>query len=315
MNANDPPDADLPELPLAAWEDAKRTLHLYAQIVGKVRMALHPKLNHWGHVTLYLSPRGLTTGTIPTSAGPIDLEFDLVEHHLRLRSRDACKAVSLYDGFSVAAFHEALLGSLRQLGVGVRILAKPYDPARVGSDLPFAEDRTHARYDPVYVHRFWRVLGWTDGVFKEFRGRFHGKSTPVQFFWHSLDLAHTRFSGRAAPLESGSPSDREAYSHEAISFGFWAGDDQVRAPAFYSYTYPEPDGLRDAPLLPEAASWTPEGSAMALLMYDDLRRLADPRSALLDFLESAYLAGARRAGWDTEALKHAYVDYPPLELP
>ncbi len=282
------PGLDLPDLPLPAWEDAKRTLHLYLQIVGKIRMALHPKLNHWDHVTLYLSPRGLTTGAVPAGAGLVDIEFDFVDHNVVIRgSTGARKVISLYDGLSVASFYTSVLGSLRQLGVEVRILAKPYDPAKVGSDLPFRNDHTHTRYDPPFVNRFWQILVWVDAVFREFRGRFYGKSTPVHLFWHSLDLVHTRFSGRAAPLEGGSSSDREAYSHEVVSFGFWAGDDQVPAPAFYSYTYPEPGGLKEAPLLPEAAFWKGEGNSMALLMYDDLRELADPKGALLDFLESA----------------------------
>ncbi|ADI14940.1 DUF5996 family protein [Truepera radiovictrix] len=308
---------DLPPLPLAAWQDTKTTLHLYAQIVGKIRMALHPKLNHWWHVTLYLSPRGLTTHAIPTGDGLIELEFDLLDHNLMIRSSDGRhKVVALYDGLSVAQFYHSVLGSLAQLGVEVAILAKPYDPPRVGSDLPFKEDEVHARYDAAYVTRFWRILSWVHVILLEFKGRFYGKSTPVHLFWHSLDLAYTRFSGREAPMQGGSPSDREAYSHEVISFGFWAGDESVSAPTFYGYTYPEPNGLRGAPLLPKQARWVDAGGGvMALLDYDDVRRSEDPRQTLLSFLESTYLAGAKRAGWDVEAFNHDYVDYVPLELP
>lgn len=308
--------AHLPELSLAAWEDSKRTLHLYAQIIGKIRMALHPKLNHWWHVPLYVSPRGLTTQAIPAGVVLIDLEFDFIDHTLRIRSSDGRqKAISLYDGLSVGVFYQAVFESLKQLGVEVTILAKPYDPPRVGSNVPFAEDELHARYDAVYVARFWQILLWVHMVFTEFRGRFYGKSTPTHLFWHSLDLTYTRFSGRAAPMQGGSPSDREAYSHEVISFGFWAGDANVPAPTFYSYTYPEPDGLRDAPLLPVQARWLDTGgSSMALLDYDQVRVSKDPKGTLLDFLESAYLAGATGANWDLEVLRHAYADYLPLEL-
>lgn len=308
---------DLPELPLAAWEDTKRTLHLYTQIVGKVRMALHPKLNHWWHVPLYLSPRGLTTQAIPVENRLIELEFDFIDHSLLIRSSDGQqKALSLYDGLSVAAFYRAVSASLKQLGVEVPILAKPYDPPRVGSNLPFEDDELHRRYDALYVTRFWQLLVWVHTVFLEFKSRFYGKSTPVHLFWHSFDLTYTRFSGRAAPRQGGSPQDREAYSHEVISFGFWPGDDAVPTPTFYSYTYPEPDDLTTAPLLPEGARWSGAGGgAMALLDYDDLRQVDDPKGALLNFLESAYLAGAAHADWDVEALRHGYADYVPLELP
>lgn len=306
---------DLPEMPLSAWQDTKTTLHLYAQIVGKIRMALHPKLNHWWHVPLYLSPRGLTTQAIPTGDALIDLEFDLLEHTLLLRSSDGRqRVVGLHDGLSVGAFYRAVMEGLKQLGVNVTILAKPYDPARVGSDLPFAEDELHARYDALYVTRFWRILSWVHMVFAEFKGGFCGKGSPIHLFWHSFDLTYTRFSGLEAPMQGGSPSDREAYSHEVVSFGFWAGDANVPAPTFYSYTYPEPDGLRDALLLPEGARWVDTGgSAMALLDYDDVRRSENPKRALLAFLESAYSAGATGANWDIGALRHAYADRVPLE--
>ena len=296
----------LPELPLEAWQDTKTTLHLYAQVIGKVRLALHPKLNHWWHAPLYVSPRGLTTGAIPAGDGLIDLEFDFIDHLLRVRSSDGRQeSLSLYDGLSVGAFYEGVMDSLEQLGVKADILAKPYDPPRVGSDLPFAEDDLHARYDAPHVTRFWQLLIWVHTVFTEFKGRFVGKSTPVHLFWHSLDLTYTRFSGRPAPRESESPVEREAYSHELVSFGFWAGDDDVPAPTFYSYTYPEPDGLQDAPLQPEGARWQGAGGGhTALLDYDEVRRSKNPRETLLSFLDSAYQAGAGRANWDVRALEY-----------
>lgn len=292
-----------PPLPLASWEDAKRKLHLYLQIVGKVRLALQPKLNHWWHVTLYLSPRGLTTGAIPVAGELLELEFDFT-HHLLLVHSSAGPSwrLPLRDGLSVAEFYARVLEQLAALGVRPKLLARPYDPARVGSDLPFADDAQHTRYDAAAVTRFWQLLAWTHGVFSTFRGGFNGKSSPVHLFWHSLDLAHTRFSGRAAPRESGGPVDREAYSHELVSFGFWAGDASVPEPSFYSYTYPEPPGLRAAPLEPSGAHWS-EGTA--LFGYERLRNHADPAGALLDFLESAYQAGATRAGWDLEGFRTA----------
>jgi hypothetical protein len=308
----------LPELPLNAWQTSKTTLHLFTQVVGKIRLALHPKLNHWWHVPLYVSTRGLTTGSIPIS-GPggrlIELEFDLLDHNLNVRSSDGRhKAISLYDGLSVAVFYQAVLASLKQLGVKVSIVAEPYDPARAGSEIPFAEDTHNASYDTLYVNRFWRILCWVQGVFIEFQGRYCGKSSPVHLFWHSLDLTYTRFSGRRVQNEDARPMEREAYSHEVISFGFWPGDSSVTAPAFYSYTAPEPAGLADAPLAPTDAFWkVSEDSSMALLMYDDLRQLPNPKQALLDFLESAYLAGATKAGWDMAALRNEHVGFitPP----
>lgn len=295
----------LPELPLAAWHDTKTTLHLYTQIIGKIRLALHPKLNHWWHAPLYVSPRGLTTHAIPTGDVLIDLEFDFIDHSLKIRSSDGRQTVTnLADGLSVGAFYEGVMKNLEQLGVVVDILAEPYDPPRVGSDQPFAEDDLHARYDAEYVSRFWQILIWTHTVFTEFRGLFVGKNTPVHLFWHSLDLTYTRFSGRPAPRESESRVEREAYSHELVSFGFWAGDDDVPAPTFYSYTYPEPDGLQDAPLRPEGARWQgAEGGHTALLAYDEVRRSESPRETLLSFLDSAYRAGAIAANWDVEALE------------
>ena len=296
----------LPELPLDAWKPTKMTLHLYAQIVGKIRLALNPQKNHWWHVPLYVSPRGLTTRTMPAGSRRIEIEFDLVDHNLLLRSSSGqSKAVSLYHGLSVAQFYRATMSSLAQLGVDVSIIAHPYDPGRVGSDLAFARDEVHASYQVEYIERFRQILGWIDTVFEEFSVRFAGKSSPVHLFWHSFDLAYARFSGRAVPLDSGSIVDREAYSHELISFGFWAGDDNMPAPSFYSYTYPEPDGLAQEPLAPGSAFWAEtNGSHMALLPYHDLRGSRDPAGDLLRFLQSAYLAGASRAGWDIQALRY-----------
>jgi hypothetical protein len=296
----------LPELPLEDWRETKLTLNLYAQIVGKLRLALNHKSNHWWHVPLYVSARGLTTRSMPTNNGLLEMEFDFIDHNLFLRSsRGLTKAISLYDGLTVAQFYQATVASLGQMGVQAPILPRPYDAERVGSDIPFADDELHGRYQARYVHRFWQILTWADSVFAQFSGRFGGKHSPVHLFWHSFDLAYTRFSGREAPLEGGTVVDREAYSHEVVSFGFWAGDDNVPAPSFYSYAYPEPEGLANEPLAPDEAFWADAGgSHMALLDYDHVRQASDPRLTLLSFLESAYQAGASRANWDIDPLEH-----------
>ena len=301
MGRTDP----LPALPYEAWRDSKTALHLFAQIVGKVRMALHPKLNHWWHVTMYVSPRGLTTHTIPYRDKSFEMTFDFVDHQLVVTpSWDKVTSFSLI-GLSVAKFHQQLCDVLETLGIEVSILARPYAHAIT---MPFAEDTEHTYQDADAVQRYWRILTWVYGVFEGFRGEFAGKQTPVHLYWHSFDMAVTRFSGAAAPpYQNGLPSDPEAYSHEVISFGFWPGDDNVPAPAFYSYTYPEPPGLADEPLAPNTATWNVQGgNAMAILMYDDIREAPDPSQALREFMESAYRAGSSRASWEVDALRYAY---------
>ncbi len=290
-----------PPLPLEAWEDSKQTLHRFAQIVGKIRLAAMPHMNHWWQATLYVTTRGITTGPMPYSNLHFTIDFDLIDHRLLITTDTG--GVEAFDlpGLSVAAFYEQVFANLSKLGIDISILAKTYE-LKPAND--FATDRSHAAYDKAYINRYWRILVQIDSIFKEFSGRFTGKSSPVHLFWHSFDLAVTRFSGRRAPDHpEANRSTREAYSHEVISFGFWAGDDMTRFPAFYSYTAPEPDGLTDAPLQPKEAFWNtgPTGS-MALLKYDDLRTHDNPKAALLDFLESAYRAGATTAHWDTEAL-------------
>jgi hypothetical protein len=304
---NDRLGKDLPPLPLAEWRQSKETLHRFVQIVGKIRLAAAPFRNHWWHVTLYVTPRGLTTDLIPYGDGAFAIEFDFVEHRLTIVTSDGGReSIPLTDGLSVARFDEEVFARLAALGLDIAILGKPYEltPA-----IPFARDTTHASYDADAVHRWWRIMVWTDGVFQEFDSRFVGKTSPIHLFWHSLDLAVTRFSGRRAPvLPEADPVTREAYSHEVISFGFWAGDDRMTAPAFYSYTAPEPPALRDTPLRPEPAHWVDTGrGSLAILDYETLRHLDAPRLALLDFLESAYQAGAMTAGWDLAA----YAAVPP----
>lgn len=292
-----------PDIPLEAWRPTKNTLHLYCQIVGKIRLAMHPRLNHWWHVPLYVSPRGLTTRRIPYSGGSFEIEFDLIDHRLVISTSTGDREdFALFDGLSVADFYASIFANLKKLGIEPKIRPIPYEAP---STTPFPEDTENASYDKEYVRRFHQTLVAVDDVLEEFRGRFLGKSTPVHMFWHSFDVALTRFSGKRVPVREGANRvESEAYSHEVISFGFWFGDDRVPAPAFYAYVAPEPAGLADEPLVPSTANWAESnGAHLALLMLDDARNSVNPRATVLDFLESAYQAGARTAGWDTDELK------------
>jgi len=291
-----------PPLPLAEWQDTKTTLHLFTQIVGKVRLGLNPRMNHWWHVPLYVSARGLTTGAIPRRGRNFEMEFDFLAHDLVVRTSEGVVRQVPLPGQSVADFYGNLQTCLNDLDIKVRLLARPFDPERVQSDVPFAEDRTHATYDPEYVQRFWHILVGVESIFRVFRGRYLGKCSPIHFFWHSFDLAVTRFSGRAAAVaDDADPVTREAYSHEVISAGFWPGDNNVPEPAFYAYTAPEPAGLHGVRLLPAEACWQDaNGSSLALYRYEDFRNAADPAAALLDFLQSSYDAGAKLAGWPSD---------------
>jgi hypothetical protein len=295
--------APLPSLPLDEWEESKLTLHLFLQIVGKIRLALMPPQNHWWHVPLYVSSRGVTTRPIPVNGGAFEIALDLIDHKAGVTSTAGGSREFALPGQSVAEFYRQTFSALQALEIEAQIRPLPYD---LPFETPFSEDGAHSAYDPEYVHRFWQILVWTYGVMSQFAGRFVGKTTPVHLFWHSFDLALTRFSGRQGPkMEGGNQVAREAYSHEAISFGFWAGDDKLREPAFYSYTYPEPEGLTEQPLEPEQAWWqSQETGSLAVYRYHDALESADPGAALLAFLESAYQAGARQAGWDLEALTH-----------
>ena len=289
-----------PPLPLEEWRATKNTLHLYLQIVGKIRLALFPPMNHWWNVPLYVSTRGLTTRPIPYGFGNFEIEFDFVEHQLKIKTSDGeQKSFALADGLTVADFYRQVFESLTTLGIEAKIRAVPYEAP---SKTPFAGDKENKSYDKEYIERFRRILIGVDDILEEFRGRFTGKSTPVHLFWHSFDLALTRFSGKPAPVREGAGKvEREAYSQEVISFGFWAGDDNVSAPAFYSYTAPEPQNLTEEKLQPEAAFWgESNGAHLALLMYDEARKSDTPNETILEFLESAYQAGAKRAGWDAE---------------
>ncbi len=289
-----------PELPLAEWKDTYATLHMWTQIVGKVRLALSPHVNHWWEVPLYVSARGLTTSAIPHGGRVFEIEFDFLEHRVEIRtSGGTTKRVAMYPR-SVADFYREFMETLRAAGIEVKIWTTPVEVAEA---IPFERDEVHAAYDPEYANRFWRILVQADSVLKEFRGRFIGKASPVHFFWGSFDLAASRFSGRRAPERPGADATtREAYSHEVSSAGFWPGGGEVKGAAFYSYTAPEPAGFAESKALPEKAyyDW---GVREFLLPYDDVRGAESPREALLDFFQSTYEAGANLGGWDRASLE------------
>ncbi|MGA8865684.1 MAG: DUF5996 family protein [Candidatus Sulfotelmatobacter sp.] len=295
-----------PELPLQVWQDAYATLHMWTQMVGKVRLALSPRINHWWEVALYVNSRGLTTSAIPGSAaeqaGIFEIQFDFIDHKLIIQtSWGSAKTLALRPQ-TVASFYAEFMSALRSLGIDVKIWTMPVE---VPNPVRFESDTQHASYDPEYAHRFWRILVLCNIIFQEFRAGFIGKDSPVHFFWGSFDLAVTRFSGRRAPERAGADSiTREAYSHEVISAGFWPGGGDIKGPAFYAYAAPEPAGFAGQPVLPAAAFYHPQLHEF-LLMYDDVRRASSPRQALLDFLQSTYEAGANLAHWDRKALERA----------
>ena len=299
----------LPPLPYEEWQPTKDTLHLWVQVVGKVRLATTAPQNHWWNVPLYVDVRGLTTRRLHAGDVAFALEFDFLEHRLVFRTDQGHVAsFALEDGLSVAGFDAQLHALLADAGVDVPIREEPFG---VPMKTPFPEDEEHASYDADAVARFWRVLEWVDDVFTEFAGWSCAKTSPVHLFWHSLDLAVTRFSGRRVPPPPADPVTQEAYSHELISFGFWAGDANVPAATFYSYAAPEPAGIREQPLDPPGAHWVEQGTgSLALLGYDDVRESADPRLTLLGFLQSAYVAGVRTAGWDEAGLRSSFCPAP-----
>lgn len=287
---------ELPVLPLDEWRATKETLHRIAQIVGKIRLSTMPHRNHWWHVTLYVTPRGLTTGAMPAGSGTFDIELDFLSHELRARTSWGERDAFPLEDLSVAGCYWRLMELLASFGIQPAIRAVPFD---LEPGTPFPDDEDHATYDRSAVERYFTILRFSDQALQAFAGRFTGKQSPAHLFWHSFDLALGRYSGRRAPdLPDADNVTREAYSHEVIAVGFWAGDDNVPAPAYYCYTWPEPETLREEALRPEAAYWAGEaGNSRALLLYDDLRALPDPQAALLEFFESCYQAGARSAGW------------------
>jgi hypothetical protein len=289
-----------PELPLEEWKDTCATLHMWTQVVGKVRLEQTPLVNHWWNVPLYVSARGLTTSAMPYGDTFFEMEFDFVDHNLVIKCSDGAAANVELRPKSVAAFYHETMDTLRSLGLEVHIWKMPVE---IPDPIPFDKDEQHASYDPEYVEKFWQVLRWSEKVMQVFRSRFIGKCSPVHFFWGSFDLAVTRFSGRPAPPRlDADPITREAYSHEVISHGWWPGHGPLGKAAFYSYTAPPPEGLSSAPLRPSAAFWSNELSEF-LMYYDDVRTAPNPDEALMEFLESTYEAGANLANWDRASLE------------
>jgi hypothetical protein len=297
-------NSNWPELPYADWQDSCATLHLWTQIVGKIRLALAPPVNHWWHVPLYLTSRGLTTSPMPYDGRTFQIDFDFVDHVLRIATSDGRRESLALVPRSVADFHKEVMGRLRALGLDMRIWPVPVE---IADPIPFEQDQIHASYDPVQVNRFWRALAQIDQVFAVFRSRFIGKASPVHFFWGSFDHAVTRFSGRRAPPPPSNPQipdaiNREAYSHEVSSCGFWPGNGGFGQAAFYSYAYPQPAGFGEAPIQPSAAYYSKEIGEF-ILPYDAVRQAASPRDTLLEFLQSTYAAAADLAKWDRAALE------------
>jgi len=301
MTPNTASDRDLlPALPFDSWKDTLATLHMWTQVVGKVRLELCPLVNHFWNVTFYLTTRGMTTSAMPYPRGTVEVRFDFIDHKLLIETSEGRMVALALKPQSVAEFYKEFMAAFADLGVTVKIWTMPCE---IPDPTPFEKDFLHAAYDPVAVHKFWRITGWVDQIFKEFRAGFLGKVSPVHFFWGSFDLAVTRFSGRRAPERPGAdPITREAYSHEVSSAGFWPGGGDIKGPAFYSYAAPEPSGFAERKVRPAAAFYHPQLKEF-LLMYDDVRTAASPKAVLMDFLQSTYDAAADTGNWDRKALE------------
>jgi len=299
-------DAEIwPSLPLAAWQDTCATLQLWTQIVGKIRLAMAPMVNHWWQVPLYVNARGLTTSPMPYGNRTFQIDFDFIDHRLVIVTGDGREAGLALEPRSVADFHGEVMARLAALGIAVKIWTMPVEIAEA---IPFETDRVHAAYDRDYANRFWRILIQCDRLFKAFRGRFLGKVSPVHFFWGSFDLAATRFSGRLAPAHPGTAPHvanwvmREAYSHEVSSCGFWPGGGAIAEPMFYAYAYPSAAGYAKARVQPGEARWSEELGEF-VLPYEAVRQAPSPEEHLLGFLQSTYAAEADLAQWDRTALE------------
>lgn len=292
-----------PALPVKEWEATRATLHMWTQMVGKVRMALSPKRNHWWEVALYVDARGLTTSPIPYPDGIFELRFDFISHRLTLESSNGATDSLRLEPRPVADFYADFMAMLARAGIQVKIWTMPVE---IPDPIRFEQDRVHASYDPDYANRFWRILASVDTVAQEFRSGFIGKSSPVHFFWGSFDMAVTRFSGRLAPERPGADAmTREAYSHECLSAGFWPGSAASGSDAvFYAYSAPPPEGFAQSVVRPGKAFWSTQFSEF-LLMYEDVRQAQSPEGTLLDFFQSAYDAGANLAKWDRASLERS----------
>jgi hypothetical protein len=293
---------DLPSLPFDSWKDTQATLHMWTQIVGKIRLKLCPLVNHYWNVTLYLTARGMTTGPMPYGERTLEICFDFIDHELQIATSDGRRVALKLKPQSVASFYRELMATLADLGMPVKVWTRPQElpPEQT---IPFEKDEQHASYDAAAAHNAWLILAWADTILKQFRTPFMGKVSPIHFFWGSFDLAVTRFSGRPAPPRpDADPITREAYSHEVSSAGFWFGGGPISSPAFYSYAAPEPPGFAGATVSPPAAFYNTELKNF-LLMYDDVRTVEAPEHLLLDFFQSTYEAAANLGSWDRRALE------------
>jgi len=289
-----------PELPLEAWKDTYATLHTWTQIVGKVRLAQTPLVNHWWNVPLYVTARGLTTSPMRCDACSFEISFDFINHELQSETSDNRRKTLPLRPQSVADFYREFMGALRSLGIETKIWPMPVE---VANPIRFDQDTTHASYDREYAGRFHRILATLQPIFEKFRSGFLGKCSPVHFFWGSFDFCVTRFSGRRAPERPGADAvTREAYSHEAISAGWWPGGGKFEGPAFYAYAAPEPKGFAEAKVRPAAAYYDNEMKEF-FLMYDAVRKAASPAAALMEFLQSTYDAGASLGNWNRKELE------------
>ena len=307
MTRQQTPEAEAgawPALPFEEWRETLATLHMWTQVVGKVRLAQAPHVNHWWQVPLYLTTRGLTTSPMPYGLRTFQIDFDFIDHRLRVETHEGDSRELVLAPRTVADFYGEFTSSMKELGLDVKIWTTPVE---VENPTPFEQDVAHKSYDPEYANRFWRALVQCERVFQQFRSGFVGKSSPVHFFWGSFDLAVTRFSGRRAPEHPGTPGvadsiTREAYSHEVSSAGFWPGGPALPEPIFYSYAYPEPEGFKDARVGPERAHYNTDFKEF-VLPYEAVRASEDPDAALLKFLQTTYEAAATHARWDRASLE------------
>ena len=295
-----------PALPLAEWQDTYATLHMWLQIVGKLRLAQAPMLNHWWQVPLYVTTRGLTTSPMPYGEVSFEVSFDFIDHQLRIQTSEGATRSLALAPRSVADFYHELMAVLRALGLDIKIWTMPVE---VLDPIPFEQDQKHHSYVPEQAQRAWRILKHADRVLQQFRCGFLGKCSPVHFFWGSFDLAVTRFSGRPAPPHPGGIPNvadwvtRLAYSHEVSSCGFWPGGGPVKEPVFYAYVYPEPEGFKNYPIGPQAAFYSDELREF-LLPYEAVRRASNPDSLILEFAQTTYAAAADQGNWDRSALEY-----------
>ncbi|SRX54439.1 DUF5996 family protein [Aequorivita sp. CIP111184] len=296
----------IPNLPFESWIETRITIHIILQIIGKTRLASSPRKNHWWNITLYVSPKGFSTFNIPVNegVGGVEIELNIPRRAVIIsQSAGAEIVISLAQNPTIADFYKEYTSKLMGTGLSIDFVEKPFD---VNIEKPFNSITEYHHFDWNYIENFWKIMQWNNSIFQEFSGRFYRKSCPVHIYWHHLDLVVTRFSGKKLPPMDASARvlEKDTYSHEQISFGFWVGDKNMPEPMYYTYTYPSPKGIDNETLQPEGAKWQDSnGSPMALLSYETVKCSSNPRKAVLDFLESAYQAGAKCANWDIEELR------------